>query len=485
MLIFQVMQRSIHMVLALTDNKKNQLIHQNQQDYSDIYTNLKFIHRDQATEAERQRHTLITQLGEGGGFSSCHGTKPHSGQLSPGCRQCVEGSWSCLFVNGHCNLSCFYCPSSQDDVGEPTTNNLSFSSADHYLAYLQHFGFRGFSLSGGEPLLTLDRSLDYLLTAKKYFGDKIHSWIYTNGSLVTHDTLARLRDCGLDEIRFDIGALDYSLDKALLAVGRIPLVTIEIPAVPEEKQRLKNALKQMTDGGINFLNLHQLRLTNYNYRHFKQRPYTYLHGEKITVLESELTALELLKFAQDEQLELPINYCSFIYKNRYQKAAARARGAADMGKSYEQVTATGYLRSCSIKADSQLLLPVIAQLNANDPALWSHAPGGDQIFFAAPLWPQIIATTNHLCVQLDYAETRVSATLSYRHPFREIKMPGGGKIAIERTQVSSFTLSPTQAHDYFRALATIANDANSCDIPNLPEEILPFELMEKGLSPYF
>jgi len=473
------------MVASLTDKQKSQLIQQNHLDHSDIYPRLDFVQRHQATEAEQQRHDLIMQTLAGGGLNSCCETKPHTRQLSPGCRLCVEGSWSCLFVNGRCNLSCFYCPSSQDDIGEPTTNNLSFSSADHYLAYLKHFGFRGFSLSGGEPLLTLERSLDYLLTAKKHFGDKIHSWIYTNGSLVTRDMLARLHDCGLDEIRFDIGALDYSLDKALLAVGQIPTVTIEIPAVPEEKERLKTALIQMADGGVNFLNLHQLRLTSYNYRHFRDRPYTYLHGEKVTVLESELAALELLKYAQDDQLELPINYCSFVYKNRYHKVAARSRGAADMGKGHEQVTAAGYLRSCSVKAASQLLQPAIARLDVFDPALWSRTPGGDQIYFAASLWPQLNANNNDLSVQLDYAETRVGGALSYRHPFREIKMPGGGKIAIERAQVGSFTLTPEQSHHYFNTLATIAHNADNCDIVNLPKEVLPFEQMEKGLPAYF
>ncbi len=473
------------MVISLTDKQKSQLIQQNHQDHSDIYPSLDFVQRHQATEAEQQRHDLIMQTLAGGGFNSCCKTKPHSGQLSPGCRLCVEGSWSCLFVNGRCNLSCFYCPSSQNDIGVPTTNNLSFSSAAHYLAYLKHFGFRGFSLSGGEPLLTLERSLTYLLTAKKHFGANIHSWIYTNGSLVTHDILARLRDFGLDEIRFDIGALDYSLDKAILAVGKIPTVTIEIPSVPEEKELLKTRLKEMADGGINFLNLHQLRLTSYNYNHFRKRPYTYLHGEKVTVLESELTALELLRTAQDEHLEIPVHYCSFVYKNRYQKAAARERGAVDMGKEHEQVTAAGYLRSCSIKAGPQVLQPLVARLATQDPALWSSTPKGDQIYFTAALWPQISGDTKQLGVQLDYAETRVGTALSYRHPFREIKMPGGSKIAIERSQAGSFTLSPPQAHNYFAALTTITNGDGTCDTLALPEEIRPFEQMTRGLAPYF
>ncbi len=39
----------------------------------------------------------------------------------------------------------------------------------------------------------------------------MHVWLYTNGTLATVDILTQLRDAGLDEIRFDIGATDYNL----------------------------------------------------------------------------------------------------------------------------------------------------------------------------------------------------------------------------------------------------------------------------------
>ena len=471
------------MALLPSDEKKSRIISRNRRDYPDIYDQLRLISPEQAATAEQQRLDLLHAITGSGGINGCRGTKPYTRQLSPGCRLCVEGSWSCLFINGRCNLRCFYCPSSQDDIGEPTTNNLGFSSPDNYLEYLNHFGFRGFSLSGGEPLLTPERSLDYLRFVKKHLGDKIHSWIYTNGSLVTHDLLARLRDCGLDEIRFDIGALNYSLAKAILAVGIIPIVTVEIPAVPEEKSALKITLKQMADAGINFLNLHQLRLTDYNYPHFKKRPYTYLHDEKITVLESELTALELIKHAQDEQLELPINYCSFVYKNRYQKTAARARGAADMGRSHEQVTAAGYLRNCSVKAKPECLQILTDQLKNTDTRLWACSSGGNQLYFAAPLWRHF--DTGDLPVQIDYAQTRVGATLSYHHPFHEIKMSGGRKLVVERSQAASFTLTAKQAQIFFNHVITTGAEAEESLNSELPAELFPYEYLADGLQPYF
>ena len=42
---------------------------------------------------------------------------------------------------------------------------------------------------------------------------------------------------------------------------------------------------------------------------------------------AELAALELLHFSLDRGLALPVNYCSFVYKNRYQNRAGRLRNA--------------------------------------------------------------------------------------------------------------------------------------------------------------
>lgn len=457
----------------------------NRQEHKQIYNQLTFITNTQASIAEQQRTDLLNDSTLRGAKIGCSGSKIYVGELSPGCRLCTAGVWSCLFINGRCNRSCFYCPSPQDDIGEPTTNNLGFSSANDYLAYLQHFNFRGFSLSGGEPLLTLERSINYLSVVKKHFGSNIHSWIYTNGSLVNADVLARLRDCGLDEIRFDIGAMDFSLEKAVSAVGLIPTVTIEIPAIPEEKDHLKALLKPMADQGINFLNLHQLRLTNHNYRHFKKRSYTYLHGEKITVLESELTALETIHHALDQRLNLSVNYCSFVFKNRFQAAAARARGTAAMGKPHEQTTASGYLRSCSVTAEPHRVQDIAARFNDADPAHWSISPGGNQLFFAAPLWHQ--PTMGDLPVHIDYAQTRTSATLSYRHPFRELKLSPGRSIYIERSTAAKFLLNTEQAACFFNQAASIdvTTDTSTAQPALLPAELLPYEHPPAGLQPYF
>ncbi len=459
------------------------IMEQNRRDFSAIYSQLAFPAPAVATAATKRREQLLALINSRGA-AICGGTKPFSGQLSPGCRICTQGAWSCLFINGRCNRSCFYCPTSQDAIGLPTTNNITFRSPADYVAYLQQFHFRGMSLSGGEPLLTPGRSLAFLTAAKRRFGSELHSWLYTNGSLVDENILLRLRDAGLDEIRFDIGALGYSLDKAALAVKIIPTVTVEIPAVPEQLELLKQRLCEMAECGIKHLNLHQLRLTNYNYQRLAKRPYTYLHGPKITVLESELTALELVAYSLEQQLPVGVNYCSFAYKNRYQQAAARGRGADLFRQSWETATTAGFLRSLELGGQEDSLNRVAAKLRESGAgaASWTLATARQSLAFAAELAPLLAAAA--LPLRISYAATPVHEALSYRNPFHEVRLPSTAKIFAERVKTQTFTLEGSRV-DTFLALLNRPDEEKMAGLRQLFPEIAPYEQPERGLQDYF
>ena len=330
--------------MTIIDDHHNALIAANRQEYGRHYDFLEFPTLDQTTTAYAERDELLAWLRENAEFGCCD-TKVDSRRLSPGCRICATGAWSCLFINGRCNASCFYCPTSQDETAEPLSNGIPFATPNDYAEYVALFGFTGASISGGEPLLTLDRTLAYLTAVRRRCGDSVHLWMYTNGTLLTRKIAGRLRDAGLGEIRFDIGATGYNLTKLHLAVGVIPTVTVEIPTVPEEEGVLRNKIVEMAAAGVLHLNLHQLRLTPYNFRKLAGRAYTFVHGEKVTVLESELTALRLVRHAIEQGIDLPVNYCSFPYKRRFQHAAARRRGIPFILADYEKVTEAGYLRA--------------------------------------------------------------------------------------------------------------------------------------------
>ncbi|KAF5040340.1 Radical SAM superfamily protein [anaerobic digester metagenome] len=303
---------------------------------------MNWIDADRAAEARQRREDLLARPGV---RLSCLGTKIHHGPLSPGCRQCADKAWSCLFISGRCNGRCFYCPTPQNNDDPPMSGTVPFRRAGDFAAFVRLFGFGGASVSGGEPFLDFERSLEYVRALRATCGPGLHIWLYTNGILATAEKIGRLALAGLDEIRFDIGATDYSLDAARLARGVVPTVTVEIPAVPEELQRLRALLPKMWEAGVSHLNLHQLRLTPHNARHLLERDYTFVHGPKVTVLESELCALELVAHAAALELPLAVNYCSFVYKNRFQAAAARERFGSWLLENGEELTASGHIRT--------------------------------------------------------------------------------------------------------------------------------------------
>jgi pyruvate formate-lyase activating enzyme-like uncharacterized protein len=322
--------------------ERERLIEGNAREYGALYSYMNWIDEPRAAEGHAQRLALLAAPGV---LVSCLGTKIHHGPLSPGCSQCAGKAWSCLFISGRCNGRCFYCPTPQDTDDPPMAGTVPFSRAADYAEYVRLFGFRGASVSGGEPFLDFERSLEYVRALRRVCGPGLHIWLYTNGILATEHRLKKLAEAGLNEIRFDIGATDYSLKAVRLAHGIVGTVTVEIPAVPEEYGRLRSLLPEMREAGVAHLNLHQLRLTPHNARHLLERDYTFVHGPKVTVLESELCALKLVAHAAAEKLPLAVNYCSFAYKNRFQAAASRERFGPWLLADGEELTASGHIRT--------------------------------------------------------------------------------------------------------------------------------------------
>ncbi|MFA7061820.1 MAG: radical SAM protein [Pedobacter sp.] len=406
----------------LVESIEHLLIESNRREYGLQYDLLNFANPEQLAAAGAERKELLHWLEQFASFGYA-GSKVDCSGLSPGCRSCGDGAWSCLFVNGRCNGHCFYCPTAQDDDGPPVTNGLAFTSPKDYAAYVAALGFSGVSISGGEPLLTPDLTLAYLSAVRKRCGNDVHLWLYTNGAMLTADLCNRLRDVGLDEIRFDLGAVRYHLKKLHLAVGSIPTVTVEIPAVPEDEDLLKRKMVEMAETGVNHLNLHQMRLTPYNFGPLTERGYTFLHGEKVTVLDSELCALRMVRFGLEQGIPLAVNYCSFPYKRRFQHAAARRRAALTVCRPGEVVTEPGYLRILSASG-------------------------------------------------VRYCEAVLLQNPSYRYPFEKIVLETGRALYLERR-------AQTPELD----LSGIEQTALKAGQP--PERVARFERIESGLAEYF
>ncbi|MFH1157244.1 MAG: radical SAM protein [Pseudomonadota bacterium] len=459
-----------------------------QNEYSDTYTLMKWLSDDQALRAEEHRRILLDRMGSLLNWSFS-GTKPHTGPLSPGCRLCGQGTWSCLFINNICNARCFYCPSSQDEVGVPGTNALDFKNPEDYADYIRTFDIRGVSFSGGEPMMTSDLVLKYLKILRKRVHSPLHVWMYTNGILITQDKLKILRDAGLDEIRFDISANRYLLEKAALAVGVIPTVTVEIPAIPEDMQRLKSTAAELDSMGVNHLNLHQIRCTAYNRNNLIERGYTFLHGPKVTVLETELAALELMACALEKKISLPVNYCSFSYRHQYQSAGTRRRNALKIRAGWEDITQNGHIRTLAVTGDAATLSSIDRSLAEAgvDRSLWQCPKPGTRLMFHPSLLKMIPLEGVRLGVS--YYATALKPGVSYRHPFTEIHLNNKKRVYVEKKAELKDTVLEGETIQAFAA--RYVPEAGTTPDPYIPslsgtmEAIQPYETFQSGLAQYY
>lgn len=318
----------------------NRFINKNHRDFKD-HSRINWLNPYKADTYENIRDEYLSNFSTDV-IWSYKGTKPWINSLSKGCELCGSGEWSCLFLTGRCNAKCFYCPSPQNSDDTPTAQQLEFISAENYADYINFFDFKGISFSGGEPFLVYERLIEFLSTIRKKCRPDIYTWMYTNGILSTTQRFKELADYGLDEVRFDIGATSYLTEHIKKAKGIIGQITVEIPMDPDKTEFIKNLVPELLDSGVTNLNLHQLRLTKHNAPNLLKRDFTFLHGEHPTVLESELAVLELIDFIDKTKTGLGVNYCSFQYKNRFQKAGYR-RKINEKLNSGELLTENGYI----------------------------------------------------------------------------------------------------------------------------------------------
>ncbi len=478
-------------------------ISRNQEELDSFYDQMKWLRPDEAEILSREREQLLEYLLCTAGATAVYNdTKLDGRNLSPGCRMCASGEWSCLFINNKCNAACFYCPSEQNEVSEPATNNFTFSKVEDYIAYLEKFGFKGCSLSGGEPLLTFEKTLHYVTNIKKHFGSGMYMWLYTNGILSNQDKLEQLARAGLDEIRFDIGATAFKTDKACQAVGIIPRVTVEIPAVPNEYEKIIQAATELAGAGVNHLNLHQLRCTAYNREKLVKKGLTFMHAPRVLVAQSEVTALKIMKFILENKLPLPVNYCSFVFKNSHQNKAARSRGLDYMLKATELATRAAFIRQLIIRETPERLeqlaryLDQIAGQHQLTP-LYHYNPGEKSFYPLAGALPYL--KEQNLQVLLNYHFTTLMPSVSYRFPYKEVLLDTRKKMIVEKVQVlRDFHLEP-HWFDLFAGINECNDEEDFYQLLmresarlQMNDEVLTnwlkikeYEFMKKGLQAYY
>jgi pyruvate formate-lyase activating enzyme-like uncharacterized protein len=396
-----------------------------------VYHDLKWLTDEEAKRKNQERDKILKSISNKVNYAFKQ-SKIYCGVLSPGCLTCGQGAWSCMYINCLCTANCFFCPQDRKMKKEslPSAEGITFDEPNSYVDYLEKFGFRGVGFSGGETMLVFEKLLLYIIRIRQKFGKKFYLWVYTNGDLVNAEKLKRLKRAGLDEIRFNISARNYDLRPVELATKFINTVTVEIPAIPEDYEVLKKCIFKMQEIGVNHLNIHQLTTKKYNYRNFINRNYTFLHlASGIPILESEITALRLIRYAVDNNIRLSINYCSDVYKNRFQGRGHRKRAASLSREDYEEETDSGYIRHLSVKDSLTNIKSIVKVLRENKcrEKLWSLDATKTEISFHSSILKYINFGKYNLIIR--YSEPPLIVDISFQEEYKEIKLNSSKKVS--------------------------------------------------------
>ncbi|MFH1849015.1 MAG: radical SAM protein [archaeon] len=263
------------------------------------------------------------------------------GRLPMGCRHCVKGRKLVLFVTGMCPRHCFYCPISENKWQRDVVfaDEWPVKRDSDIITEARLIGALGAGITGGDPLVCLDRTVRYIKMLKRRFGKGFHIHLYTPLDLVNKGALQKLAGAGLDEIRFHPDIEDDRL------WGRIGLARahkwdlgVEIPAIPGKKRQTQKMMNFLR-GKIDFLNLNELEISDTNAQEFMQKRFRPKDRLSHGVFGSEPLALELLRLAGFRS----IHYCTSRLKDKVQLANRIKNRAKSVKKEYDHVTEEGLL----------------------------------------------------------------------------------------------------------------------------------------------
>jgi pyruvate formate-lyase activating enzyme-like uncharacterized protein len=247
--------------------------------------------------------------------------------VATGCDLCLKGAKMVLFVTGVCGFSCWYCPLSEERWQKDSmyANERPVRCDEDVLEEARAMDALGTGITGGDPVVRLERTLHYAALLKNEWPDH-HIHLYT-ASRLNGDTLKRMEGL-IDEVRFHL--IDFSdisaVDKALTYQFD---VGVEIPMIPSRVRETQSLIQRLKEIGVHFVNINELEYADRNREEMRKRNLT-LSGDSCVVEESSEAAARLMK---DEI----VHYCSAHDKDSIQLRNRFTRRAANVRKPYEEI----------------------------------------------------------------------------------------------------------------------------------------------------
>ncbi|OYT62308.1 MAG: radical SAM protein [Thermofilum sp. ex4484_15] len=267
------------------------------------------------------------------------------GSLPEGCYLCHRGSKMVLFVTGMCPIDCFYCPLSPERKGRDViyANERRVNNLNEVIEEAELMDAEGTGITGGEPLMVLNRVIKIIRLLKRKMGGSHHIHLYTCGTPFSLATLRELENAGLDEIRFHL-VKEEDWNKVRLAVKETNLeVGVEVPVLPDGEDYLIKLVRYLEEVRARFINLNELEFSEGNYLKLLERGYKLSRRYIVAARGSRKVALRVIKRALAENLDLTVHFCSARTKDALQTSLRMYRRAVNVAKPHEVVSDEGLL----------------------------------------------------------------------------------------------------------------------------------------------
>ena len=256
-----------------------------------------------------------------------------------------------LFITGRCSTDCFYCPISPKKKGKDVmfANERMISDLSEMLEEAVSMDATGTGITGGDPLISMERTVSAIKMLKERFGPSHHIHLYT--SAVDAAKAKELCAAGLDEIRFhppmdQWEAMDFREISEIISETSLD-VGLEVPAIPGNEDRLERLVILASEAGVDFININEFEFSESNWNMMEEMHYTVKDDLSSAVAGSEEMAVHLMK----KYPGCPIHFCSSAFKDGVQLRKRLIRRANVIAKKHDIVTDDGTIIKGIVCAD--------------------------------------------------------------------------------------------------------------------------------------
>ncbi|MEM5785332.1 MAG: radical SAM protein [Candidatus Aenigmatarchaeota archaeon] len=264
------------------------------------------------------------------------------GELTDGCKLCIKGEKLVLFVTGKCNVNCEYCTVSEKRYGkdEVWANEKKVERDEDIINEAKICSSSGAGITGGEPLIELERTIKYIKLLKQKFGKKFQIHLYTSGILENPEEVCKkLNEAGLDELRIHS-------NKEFVKVARKWKnwkVGMEIPVFPGKENDIIDLIKFLEEIGADFINLNELEFSDRNIEFFKKQGFE-LREDSLTAVKGSIeTAEKILEWAKENTNKINIHFCTASLKLNCQLRNRLINRAKGIKKPFEKISKDGFI----------------------------------------------------------------------------------------------------------------------------------------------